>query len=467
MAITSDQARCGEGENGGVGLLASPFYAPRYHFGMLLGVDDFDTEQAYHRGKMRLHNAWLHREGVVWGYDVRVPEVTGRPGVLLGEVQVEPGLALDAAGHELHLDARACLSLAAWYEAHRDDEGLEVRGTDAEVVFDAHVVIRFRACLSRQVPALLEPCAGASSETAYSRTSETVEILLRPGLSPARPYPYHRLRVLFGLEAAASPADDDVRDARTAVLAKAPAEQPAAYLEAFRRFAALDEIDLQPFVRPDGTGSTLFPGEEDAPVVLADLRDVTLTEQDGRLTLTSAKVETAVRPSHVATSTIQELLCGPLFGAAAAPAPAPADGPAPVSPAADAPAGEAAAAPPDAGGPRVDPASVVLKGETITFQVSSPLSAASVEASSFVVAAYDRRDGWSTVDVKGASVKDDRVTVDLTTAPGGNLVRLIARGTGDSPLLGTNLVPLAGAVGGPLPGTAHDGHDFVFMLKRR
>jgi hypothetical protein len=58
-----------------------------------------------------------------------------------------------------------------------------------------------------------------------------------------------------------------------------------------------------------------------------------------------------------------------------------------------------------------------------------------------------------------------RVRIELSSSFGGNLVRLTARGTGTSPILGTNLIPLAGVVGGP-PGGAHAGHDFVFMLKR-
>ena len=55
-------------------LPASPFTALQYHFGMLLGVDDLETAQAYPRGKIRLHNAWLHREGVVWGFNVVVQQ---------------------------------------------------------------------------------------------------------------------------------------------------------------------------------------------------------------------------------------------------------------------------------------------------------------------------------------------------------------------------------------------------------
>src|SRR5437762_10569591 len=86
----------------------NPFTALSYHFGMLLGVDDFETEQGYHRGKHALHNAWLHRDGVVWGLGVESDPVSG-------EIRVGPGLALDAAGNELHLDLPACLDVGRWW----------------------------------------------------------------------------------------------------------------------------------------------------------------------------------------------------------------------------------------------------------------------------------------------------------------------------------------------------------------
>ena len=60
MADTPDTTSCtAVAEDGAL----NPFYSLNYHFGMLLGVDDFATEQAHHAGKMRLHNAWLHRSG--------------------------------------------------------------------------------------------------------------------------------------------------------------------------------------------------------------------------------------------------------------------------------------------------------------------------------------------------------------------------------------------------------------------
>jgi hypothetical protein len=160
MANTPDMTPCSSAESSNG--LSAPFYSLRYHFGMLLGVSDFETDQSYHRGKMWLHNSWLHREGVVWGFDVQLDTDHG-------EIRVKPGLALDAAGRELHLKQDACLNAAAWFEAHREDAGFEFTEDDTSITFDAHVVIRFKTCLTRQVPALSEPCEGGGTGTAYSR----------------------------------------------------------------------------------------------------------------------------------------------------------------------------------------------------------------------------------------------------------------------------------------------------------
>jgi hypothetical protein len=464
LDTVKDEASCG-------GLLpVDPFTALRFHFGMLLGVDDFETEQAYHRGKLRLHNAWLHREGVAWGFGVALD-----PGS--GELRVERGLAYDRLGNELHLDATACLNLGAWYDQHADDPYLagqpsgdqgegggygDAGGDQREgqgggygygggeggpppgdrVRFDAHVQARFRSCLDRQVPALSEPCAGSSVGSAYSRVVETVELRLVPGRAPGRPRPgpYHRLRLLFMLEdpigygGDVADADQEVLEARRQILELPPEQQPAAYLRAFRRFAALDGLDLEPAPDPP----PLFPAAEGTWLDLADVRGVTLQGRIGSWRLIDGRVDPTVRPAHVATATIQELLCGPLFRSR----------------------DEAA----DAGGPRVRRQSVRLRNRTITMTFDRPLRRASVSAEPFSVTTFGRY-GWNDLEVRQASYRrqGSLVTLNLRETPEGDALRLIARGTGDEPLLGEDLVPMAGVVGGP-PGSLHDGHDFVHMM---
>ena len=421
---------------------ASPFTAVNYHFGMLLGVDDFETEQAFAHGKMRLHNAWLHREGVVWGFGVEADLPSA-------EIRVEPGLALDPVGRELHLDARACVNVGAWYDAHRDDPDLSAtEGAGGDVSFDAHVIARFRACLTRPVPAFADPCEAATSETAYSRIFETVELLLVPGLAPATIDPYHRLRLLFGLVdpdteegGAVTAGDQEVLDAVT--------DDVRALLVAFRRFAALDGIDLQPSApgdAPDDESAGIFPAPDATPLVLANVQGITLHRAGDAWTLTAADVDPTVRATHVATRTIQELLCA-RGGAVAA-------GGAPVS------------LPPDAGGPRVDRSSVAISERTITMAVDKPVDAATVDPEAFRVASLGDS-GWKHIKVASADFDEatSTVTLKLRTDPGADPVRITAQGTGINPIVGTDLVPLAGEVGGP-PATQHEGIDFVHILKR-
>jgi len=398
MANTPDMTSCSSAELGNG--LSAPFYSLRYHFGMLLGVSDFETDQSYHRGKMWLHNAWLHREGVVWGFGVELDTEHG-------EIRVKPGLALDLLGRELHLEQDACLSVAAWFEAHREDAGFEFTEDPASITFNAHVVIRFKTCLTRQVPALSEPCEGGATGTAYSRVFETVEIFLRPGSAPERSLPYHRLRLLFGLDQPRVDEDGAVVEADQAVL-DAPAN-----LDSFRRFAALDEIDLT------------LPDAEEYPVALANLNAITLSKSASGLTLAGGSVDVSVRPAHVATAAAQELLCGKLESR---------------------------------GGPVADPTSVHLDeaAQTLSFQASTALAAASVQAAAFSLTCFDETTGWQTAAINSTSYDDATRTVSIGFAGplGGTLVRFIANGSGPQPLLGANLIAL------------NNGNDFVHTQER-
>ena len=439
MASTPDLATCisSNGSSGGGLSPVSPFSALRYQFGMLLGVDDFETEQAYHRGKSRLHNAWLHREGVVWGLDVQLDSAHN-------EVRVTPGLALDAAGHELHLDAQACVDISKWYDAHNKDVGFTQTTTPTGVKFNAYVVIGFKACLTRQVPALLEPCQNSGAETTYSRVFETVQLSLLPGLADVTAKSYHRLRLLFWLEApifqsdGVTPTTDDqaVLDDRTHILTLTATEQPAAYLAAFRKYAALDEIDLKPATAADGSSRLLFPADDDTFVVLANIQDVTLDDKAGTLALTGGTVDRSVRPSHVATATIEELLCGPAFR----------DNP-PV---------------PARSGPFVVASSVTVTGTTVTFTTDTDVNPSTAQPQAFSATFLDPAvtTGWQglVIDSAAYTAATKTVTLTLHTAPAtGVLFRLIVRGTGPWPLLGANSIPLGGT------SATADGQDFVYM----
>jgi hypothetical protein len=59
------------------------------------------------------------------------------------------------------------------------------------------------------------------------------------------------------------------------------------------------------------------------------------------------------------------------------------------------------------------------------------------------------------------------IVVDLADRPVNEIVRLIVKGTGSTPVYGAfPPVPLAGVSGGP-PGTVNDGHDAVLVFANR
>jgi len=449
---------CNESDPGrdcDAGLPVDPFTALKPHFGMLLGVADFQTIDAYHRGKQWLHNAWLHRQGVVWGFEVSVD--TER-----GEIRVSPGLAVDGLGRELFLPRPLCLNLAAWLEKHAEDDGVieAIRElSNGRIRLDAHVVVRFRACLARQVPALMDACEGAGSSTAYSRVMESVEVLLKPDTAAAvgsetRALPYHRLRLLFGLEnpisrdGAVIDADREVIDERNAILVLPNGEQPRAWLDALRRFAAEDAVAMGPQVSPSGDTMSQAPLAEPAELVLANLTDLTLKDA----TVQSGDADNTVRDTLIATSTIQELLCGPPVNTVPGELP-------------DAPT-EAE----DAGGPRIDTDSVVLEeGELLMDHEGPRLLANSLTADvSVFVALYDANTGWVNLGIGDIVYDRDqkRISVPLPGAPAAGLFRVLVKGSGLTPVLGRRgqqRIPLAGAIGGDAGGPV-EGNDFIHMF---
>lgn len=409
----------GTDECGSVSLPLDPFVSNRYHFGMLLGVADLETDQGYHRGKTWLHNAWLHGAGAVWGLGVELTRT--------GEVVVNPGLALDGNGRELQVTDRLCIDLGRWFAERRPDD-LTVTEAGGSVRFRAHVTLCARQCLDRPVPSISEPCAGSDLDTAYSRTVEQAVPDLAGGPAPVDPVtPYPRLRAFLGQLPATDPT---VGAAVAAVEAAAPADRGAECLAWFRRLAALDTVDLA----PDGGTGSRFPVGGEGCIVLAELGvhlrpdgDRWVVVHDGA---TPTTVDNTVRPSHVRTRTVQELVCPPAH---------PDDG---------------AGSDPELGPPRAVAASGELTGSTLRLAFTRALAPASVTRDAFTVTVL-RAAGWTPFEVTGAQADEagTTVTVRLGSTPRARPVRVVAHGTGAAPLLG--------AEGRLLSGLDVDGHDVL------
>lgn len=83
-----------------------PLRRPHYFDGRLLTAEDLSAEQNYHRNKLRQHNLHCHGSGVVTGLEVSTTnEKSG------STLVIEPGMAIDPVGNEVHLCTRANISL--------------------------------------------------------------------------------------------------------------------------------------------------------------------------------------------------------------------------------------------------------------------------------------------------------------------------------------------------------------------
>src|SRR5262249_13391857 len=152
--------------------------------------------------------------------------------------------------------------------------------------------------------------------------------------------------------------------------------------------------------------------------------------------LTGGTVDRAVRPSHLATSTIEELLNGPVF-----------QGNRDV---------------PKNTGPQVVAESIVVAGTAVTFNTNTDLNASTVQPQAFSATVLDPTltTGWTVIAVDAARYTATTRTVSLTlhSAPArGVLLRLVVRGTGPAPLLGSNSIALGGS------SSSADGQDFAWM----
>ncbi|MER5731880.1 hypothetical protein ABT084_26680 [Streptomyces sp. NPDC002138] len=443
---------CDPGPCSGDELAANPFLALRVAFGMLLGEDDFRVLMGNPRGKQMLHNAWLHGPGVVWGLGVK------REG---GELRVVPGLAVDGLGRELSLDTSWCVSLAdwaaAWAARHPEpghappDPGPSSEQTPpcppASRIVEAWVLAEFAACPDRPVPALADPCDVTRRHDDFSRIVETARITIRSE-APAPWRPYHRVRVLLGLDEV-RPGDRAGEEARCAAaeVARVPAPRRApALLDAFRRLAALDATEQAPERAEGDACPPRAPVTEDhAAVVLARLT-VEVTQYEECVRIGEVTLDAGVRTAVLPTTTVQELLCGLAPGLVGAPAA------------------------PDAGGPRLVPDSLAWSREhtVLSFDVTVPLAQGSAEPQGVEISSLsDAGRGWADDEVAGIRVSADgyRVKVDLDQRPAYETVRIRVRGTGSKPLYGKDpLVPFAGVVDGP-PGTADEGNDAIITVR--
>jgi hypothetical protein len=398
----------------------NPQCAPNYHFGMLLGVDDFRAEQGFHVGRLRRHQRLLHGAGVVNGYAVEF-RAEGF------ELHVSPGYAIDALGRDLVLDVAQCVSLPLWWLEHREEDAFDDVETPDDATLDLDVVVCHVTCLGSPVPAIAEPCAGDAADVAYSRICETVRLALvrtPPPAAAASARPFHLLQMWLGCIGPRTGADGKVVaadqwliDRYNALKALPLAEQATARATLLRELVAravAEAAAAPPEVDADDEHALCLP--------LARLRGVHVKLEPGGWSATVGDVEMGVRDTLLPTALLQELML-------AEPRPEPA-----------------------LAGPVIVGGGATLSGGDVNLDLvfSQPLAPASVTAAAFAVSEFVPAQGWKpfspaapTYDETDAARPTVRLVLDRAAT--GSPVRVTVVGTGIAPLLGAQLIP-AGAV---------------------
>src|SRR4051812_27865067 len=82
-----------------------------YSTGRMLGVEDFQAEQDYHRGRLARALIQLSGTGTVTGLFVQTDK-NPKPEKL--EIQVTPGMALDRVGRIVEVPRKICIVLNDW-----------------------------------------------------------------------------------------------------------------------------------------------------------------------------------------------------------------------------------------------------------------------------------------------------------------------------------------------------------------
>ena len=138
-----------------------------YYDGQFLVARDLSDEQRFLLAKHREHVHRLHAAGTVCGLKVtQHPDPACRDRYIV----IEPGLALDCCGREIHVTEKVCVDLRAELSA-ADPPGADDKTLLISVCYDE--------CRTEFAPALYSDCACSEDRCEPSRVRETFQVKLQ------------------------------------------------------------------------------------------------------------------------------------------------------------------------------------------------------------------------------------------------------------------------------------------------
>jgi hypothetical protein len=167
----------------------------------MLGVEDFQAEQDYHRGRLARTLLQLYGTGTVSGLLVQTDD---NPDVAKLEIQVTPGMAVDRVGRIIEVPRTVCIVLQNWLTQYVDAWQTQQSGDSPETpsIADPNTAIHDGKNLTIDVFATFVPCTRGvtpcfASQDDYDATdafspnrlldSFAMQLVLRTDASPKTP----------------------------------------------------------------------------------------------------------------------------------------------------------------------------------------------------------------------------------------------------------------------------------------
>jgi hypothetical protein len=146
-----------------------------YSYGMVLGVDDFTQEFAYHSGR----DQWMMRDAVGYGTLSGLAVTVVRDGADT-EIRVSPGAALTPRGQLVCVSPTQCANVNKWIAFEKNREEIRrIVGRPPVRELPLSVVLCYRDCPTDRVPVPGEPCRTDEEAMAPSRLKDDFHLELR------------------------------------------------------------------------------------------------------------------------------------------------------------------------------------------------------------------------------------------------------------------------------------------------
>ncbi len=156
-----------------------------YEIGTLLAAEDFNDEQAYHRGRLACALAALHGGGTLTGLKVSwVPAATNQQ----EELQLSPGLALDRFGRLIEVPRTWCIRLDKWYKSTPAAELARAFDAPSRTII-CDLYIRFESVEFGRTPSFARTTFDTLNATTPARRRDAFHLDLIPRLKPTLPKP--------------------------------------------------------------------------------------------------------------------------------------------------------------------------------------------------------------------------------------------------------------------------------------